>query len=379
MSRQTSLIAMAAMAACFAFAPATSSVAFAADAAPAASVVKKEGWFHTLATLAEVAKVAELPKAEGSLLIDSRPTARKYDLGHIPTALNIPDTAFDKMAATALPAKKDTFLIFYCEGYECILSHQSAFKAEKLGYTQVKVFAEGFPGWVQAGNLPAISVPYLKKLLDEKAPLVLIDSRPKERKYDKGHIPGAISLPDSAFDKMAASVLPADKATPLYFYCEGLSCKLSSDSAEKARKLGYTKVTVVPEGWPKWAELYGAGDAPKAAPVIQAGKESGTIAVASFEDIFKNAPATINLIDVREPKEFAAGTFKGAVNFPINKMEELVGKLPSDKPIVFFCGAGGRSGEAYDMVKLARPELKTYFLDANIKWTQDGQYTIQGK
>jgi hypothetical protein len=46
---------------------------------------------------------------------------------------------------------------------------------------------------------------------------------------------------------------------------------------------------------------------------------------------------------------------------------------------VFFRGAGGRSGEAHDMVKLYKPELKTVFLDAEVKWTKHGAHTIKGK
>jgi rhodanese-related sulfurtransferase len=225
-------------------------------------------------------------------------------------------------------------------------------------------------------------VAYLKKLMDEKAPMTLIDSRPKERKYDKGHIPGALSLPDSQFDKLAASVLPTDKAAPLYFYCDGLTCKLSGDSAERAVKLGYTQVKVVPEGYPAWEKAYGPGPgaataASTAAPEIVAGKEAGTITVASFERILREAPGSVHLIDVRDPAEFAGGSFKGAVNHPVSALEKNIDKLPSDKPIVFFCGAGGRSGEAHDMAKLYRAELKTVFLDADIKWTQAGEYTIK--
>ncbi|MBK7686499.1 MAG: hypothetical protein IPJ25_11230 [Rhodocyclaceae bacterium] len=80
-----------------------------------------------------------------------------------------------------------------------MLSHNSAAMAERLGYTNIRVFAEGFPGWIADGNLRAVSVAYVKKLRDEKAPITLIDSRPKERKFDLGDIPGAISLPDSQF------------------------------------------------------------------------------------------------------------------------------------------------------------------------------------
>jgi len=342
----------------------------------------KEGWYHKLVNADFVAKHAILPKPDGVQIIDSRPTARKYDPGHIPTALNIPDSQFDKLA-DQLPTDKSTLLIFYCDGTECMLSHNSAFRAEKLGYTNVQVYAEGYPDWLKSGHIGAVSVPFIKKLMDEKAQMTVIDSRPKERKFDKGHIPGAISIPDLQFDKLVDR-LPADKAAPLYFYCEGLSCKLSSDSAAKAVKLGYTAVKVVPEGYPAWEKLYGPGPTAESAakpaqPAIQAGKESGTISVPSFEKIYKEAPGTVHLIDVREPAEVATGTFKGAVNFPINALEKRIDELPSDKPIIFFCGAGGRSGEAHDMVKLYKPALKTYFLDADIKWSKDGSYSIVEK
>jgi len=345
------------------------------------------GWYKHLVNLDFVKKQAAIPKIDGVMLIDSRPTARKYDIGHIPTAVNIPDTSFDKLAPTMLPKDKAMLLVFYCEGYDCILSHSSAAKAEALGYTNVRVFAEGFPGWVAGGNLPAVSVAYIKKLIDEKAPMTLIDARPKARKYDLGYIPTAINIPDSQFDSLAPKMLPADKAAPLYFYCDGLACVLSNDSALKAVKLGYTNVKVVPEGYPAWVKAYGpgptaaAGAAPAAAkaPAIEAGKEAGSIAVASFERIFKEAPDSVFLIDVRDPKEFDNGTFKGAINMPLSTLEKNLDKLPTGKPIVFFCGKGARSGEAHDMVKLHKPEMKTVFLDADIKWTKDGAYTIKGK
>jgi len=49
------------------------------------------------------------------VLVDSRPKRKKYDKGHIPTAINIPDTFFDKQK-DKLPAEKDKLLVFYCEG-----------------------------------------------------------------------------------------------------------------------------------------------------------------------------------------------------------------------------------------------------------------------
>ena len=247
--------------------------------------------YHRIVDVAFVKPYTVLPQRNDVTLVDSRPTARKFDVGHIPTAVNIPDTQFEKLAPKLLPADKSQLVIFYCDGPECILSHNGAYKAEQLGYSNIRVYEAGFPDWIKNGNLHAVSVAYLKRLMDEKVPMTLVDSRPKERKYDLGHIPGAISLPDSQFEKWAADRLPKDKAAPLYFYCEGLSCKLSNDSALKAIGLGYTQVKVVPEGYPAWEKAFGPGPtlaaaAASQAPAIEAGKESGTITVASFERIY---------------------------------------------------------------------------------------------
>jgi len=89
-----------------------------------------------------------------------------------------------------------------------------------MGYTNVKVFAAGFPAWTKAkGSYAAVSVEYVAQQLDGNA-AVVIDSRPKKAKYDKGHIPSAISIPDSEFEKLQGK-LPRDNSTPLIFYCEG--------------------------------------------------------------------------------------------------------------------------------------------------------------
>lgn len=52
------------------------------------------------------------------------------------------------------------------------------------------------------------------------ADTMVIDSRPRKPKYDKGYIPSAISLPDSKFDELKGS-LPENKEALLIFYCQG--------------------------------------------------------------------------------------------------------------------------------------------------------------
>ncbi len=344
--------------------------------AQAQQVQAKEGWYGKLVDVEFVKQNVDIPPRKDVVVIDSRPAARQYDPGHIPGAINIPDSKFDSMAGS-LPQDKNTLLIFYCGGVDCMLSHNSAFKAEKIGYANIRVYADGFPDWAAKGSGQSVSAAYIKKLLDEKTNFMLIDARPK-RVFDKGAIPGALNISDTEFDKHIDK-LPADKATPLIYYCGGLECVLSNKSAEKARKLGYSNVKTFVEGYPEWVKLYGEAAAPsaKAAPSIETGKEKGTITPASFERIMKENPDSLLLVDVRDAKEFKAGAIKGAINIPINDLEKKIDTLPKDKPSVFLCGTGARSGEAYDTVKLLRSDLPVYFIDAEMKFNPDGTFSIK--
>ena len=60
----------------------------------------------------------------------------------------------------------------------------------------------------------------VKNLLASEAPVMVIDTRPKKAKFDKGHIPGAVSIPDKKFDDFKG-LLPQDKELPIVYYCEG--------------------------------------------------------------------------------------------------------------------------------------------------------------
>jgi len=343
-------------------------------------------YYRNLVDFDFVKQWVAIPPKKGVMLIDARPAARKFNPGHIPGAINIPDDKFEQMK-DLLPQDKSMLLIYYCEGPECVLSHNSARKAEALGYTNVKVYTNGYPEWVAKGEFAAVAGAYVKKLIDEKPGYLLVDSRPKRVVDKDGIIPTAAHISDSEFDKHTDK-LPADKATELIFYCGGLECVLSGNSAEKARKLGYTNVKVYALGHPDWVKLYGAptvaaapaaaaaAGAAKASVKVETGKEKGSVSTAWFERVMKENPGALMVVDIRDPKEYAAGTIKGAVNIPMAELAQKIGSLPKDLPIVFICSTGARSGEAYDTAKLLRADLNVYFLDAKVRYAGDGTFSI---
>ena len=80
-----------------------------------AEPAKADWQFHGIVDVAFVQPYATMPQPKGVMIIDSRPYKAKFAQGHIPTAISIPDSQFEKMT-DQLPEDKTTLLIFYCEG-----------------------------------------------------------------------------------------------------------------------------------------------------------------------------------------------------------------------------------------------------------------------
>jgi rhodanese-related sulfurtransferase len=56
----------------------------------------------------------------------------------------------------------------------------------------------------------------------------------------------------------------------------------------------------------------------------------------------------VQIVDVREPHEWAAGRIAGAVHVPMQELGAAAETLDHDRPVVFYCRVGGRSRMAAD-------------------------------
>ncbi len=94
-----------------------------------------------------------------------------------------------------------------------------------MGYTNVRVYRDGYPGWAKAGykltsnaKYPKVSIPLLspkdlKAKIDSGANIFLLDIRGKGM-YKKAYIKGSVNIPLFILDKNLDK-LPKDKVIVL--------------------------------------------------------------------------------------------------------------------------------------------------------------------
>jgi rhodanese-related sulfurtransferase len=206
-----------------------------------------------------------------------------------------------------------------------------------------------------AGNVyKTISTEALKALLDEgRGQVLVIDSRNPEE-YEEVHIKNAVSIPLAKQEK-DPSLLPADKSLKLIFYCNGIKCGKSKKAAKLASELGYRDLMVYSDGMPVWEEK---GLPIYAGPNYEKKIETSRLAPGELKALMESRPATLTIVDVRDPSEFSQGHIPGAINIPTAVFASNSGVLDKEKRIVVYCNSGGRSYNAYrKLMKLAYPQI----------------------
>jgi thiosulfate/3-mercaptopyruvate sulfurtransferase len=118
----------------------------------------------------------------------------------------------------------------------------------------------------KAGGYEVINAEELKKLIDSKKDLLIVDTMPYEDSYKKEHVPGAkqflFPIPimqtwdaketgGKSLDDFAAFLGP-DKDKTIVFYCGFVKCTRSHNGAMFAKQLGYKNVYRFPGGIFAW-------------------------------------------------------------------------------------------------------------------------------
>jgi rhodanese-related sulfurtransferase len=86
------------------------------------------------------------------------------------------------------------------------------------------------------------------------------------------------------------------------------------------------------------------------------------------------------IIDVREPDELAelAYDVKDVKNIPLGELESRLAEVPKDKQVIVVCKKGGRSSQAYELLKGKGFENVANMEGGMDAWSEKGLPTIAG-
>jgi rhodanese-related sulfurtransferase len=104
------------------------------------------------AEIDSVTRAKDIFDKDDVLFVDAR-SQNHYENGHIPGAVSLPAGQFEERIEFFLnryPPEQP--IVTYCSGRTCEDSHDLAQLLSDLGFTNVRIFIDGFPGWEAEGH-----------------------------------------------------------------------------------------------------------------------------------------------------------------------------------------------------------------------------------
>jgi rhodanese-related sulfurtransferase len=312
-------------------------------------------------------------------LFDARPVKR-FGKAHVPSAK--PAHPKDDNFLSLLPGDKAALLVFYCGGPTCPYTGISVEKAGKAGYTNLKGYQAGLPGWKKSKLPVHAEAGWLAKNLNPQT--VILDVRDTTAS-SQSHIKGAVALPLADLQAMtqrfikdqAIPELPGvtDQRAPIVVYADSHTSREALLAYKELRDWGYSGATVLNGGFSGWQQAgLKTAQGPAATQIVYEKKLApGAVAPAEFAALEKSRDGVL-FIDVRTEQETATGALKDARLIPLEQLDAAVAELPRDKELIIYCANGIRAEMAYET--LNKQGFKVRFLNETITLDKQGNFTL---
>lgn len=167
---------------------------------------------------------------------------------------------------------------------------------------------------------------------NEERPLVL-DTRPA-KEFAKGFIPNSVNIGlDSNFAMWVGEMIPDIKQPILLVTAPGKE----EESIIRLSRVGYdNSIGYLKGGFEAWKAD---------------GREVDTVQRINASEFEKKISEKPLVFDVRKKSEYDSEHVEGAINVPLNKINEHLAEFPKDKPFIVHCAGGYRSMIASSILK----------------------------
>jgi len=172
------------------------------------------------------------------------------------------------------------------------------------------------------------------ELLANETGALVLDTRDAQA-FGRGFIPNSINIGiDGSFAPWVGALIPSVSQPLLLVTEEGREEEVVTRLARVGfdNTMGYLKNGI--KGW------------------LQAGKEIETVeSVPTDEFVERFKKQKLAIIDVRKPDEFESGRIQGAVNVPLDFLNEHLDEIPKEGEVYLHCAGGYRSMVAASILK----------------------------
>ena len=236
------------------------------------------------------------------------------------------------------------------------MSTANAGLAQKLGYSNIRVFLDGEPAWSEEGYPLYASNEFVKT-----GNIVLLDLREDGSPAD-GRIPRAVTVP---YEELESRIDDIPRNAPVVLYSD--SEESAMDAYEDLKDEGFKHVSMVKGNYEGWVD---AGGEVESGPIFsneiswvrKLGK--GEVSVAEFKQAVDGKLPDTFVIDARTEEEIAEfGIFKNTVNIPLDEIPKKLASIPKNKRVFIHCSTGARADLAYEELKNHGYDVKFLLLD----------------
>ena len=213
---------------------------------------------------------------------------------------------------------------------------------------------------------------------------VILDVRDKTQS-GQAHIKGAVAMPTSELQAMTQEFIKQQKVAelpgvsdlraPVIVYADSHTSNEALLAYKELRTWGYSNTTVLKDGFSAWqaARLPTANGAAATEIVFEKKLAPGAIDPKEFIALQQSGEG-VYLIDVRTDQEAAAGMIRGARHIPLEKLEDMLTELPSEKEILIYCANGIRAEMAHQT--LSAKGIRNRYLNETVTIAKDGSFKI---
>ncbi|HEX2093241.1 MAG TPA: MBL fold metallo-hydrolase [Longimicrobiaceae bacterium] len=197
----------------------------------------------------------------------------------------------------------------------------------------------------------------LDPLLEDGA--VVVDTRPTAA-FARQHVPGTLSVPlGKPFPTWAGSVVPFGR--PFFLIADDAEGSRMEEAARDLAMIGL--------------DLAGGyfGSEAVDAWIAAHGRAAAVADIAPEELEERRVVGEVEVIDVRNSSEYAAGHIPGSRNLPLGRLAERLDEIPRDRTLVVHCQMGGRAGVAIGLLQ-ARGFRDVLHLQGDYaEWSRSGR------